>query len=280
MRLRSFRQIHALTTTLTHTWIRSLTRLRGPAGAHPRHVRRAEKRLTKAQRALSRARKGSARRAKARQRVARLHHELAVRRGTALHTVTKELATRFATVAIEDLNVLGMTSSARGTVEVPGTRVRQKAGLNRAILDVAPGELRRQLDYKTSWYGSRLAVLDRWWPSSKTCSACSWQNPRLALADRTFHCDSCGLRIDRDTNAARNIAAHAVLDATHPAAQVVPGRGETENARGAPIRLPDPRAGEQAAKKREGARLTSPASPRRSIPPASPNPRQEQAKLF
>ncbi|MEV6750104.1 zinc ribbon domain-containing protein [Streptomyces sp. NPDC051080] len=111
-------------------------------------------------------------------------------------------------------------------------------------------------------------------------SACSWQNPRLTLADRTFHCDACGLRIDRDTNAARNIAAHAVLDGTQPAGTVAPGSGETQNARGASVRLPVPRAGKQDALKREDARPTSPAPPRRSNPPTSPNPRQEQAKLF
>ncbi|WSD71711.1 transposase [Streptomyces sp. NBC_01591] len=247
---------------------------------NPRHVRRAEKRLAKAQRALSRTQKGSARRAKARHRVARLHHEVAVRRDTTLHAVTKQLTTRFAVVAIEDLNVAGMTSTARGTTAAPGKKVRQKAGLNRSILDAAPGELRRQLTYKTSWYGSQLAVLDRWWPSSKTCSACSWQNPRLTLADRTFHCDACGLRIDRDTNAARNIAANAVLSGTQPAGTVAPGSGETQNARGASVSLPSPRDGKQDAKKREDARPASPAPPRRSNPPTSPNPRQEQVKLF
>lgn len=113
--------------------------------ANPRHVRQAEKRLIKAQQALSRTEKGSSRREKARHRVARLHHELAVRRATALHALTKRLTTGFAAVAVEDLNVAGMTRSARGTPTAPGTRVRQKAGLNRAILDVAPGELRRQL---------------------------------------------------------------------------------------------------------------------------------------
>ncbi|MEU4213228.1 RNA-guided endonuclease TnpB family protein [Streptomyces sp. NPDC026206] len=145
--------------------------------ANPRHVRQAEKRLAKAQRTLSRTEKGSARRHKARSRVARLHHELAERRATALHALTKRLTTGFTTVAIEDLNVAGMTRSARGTLAAPGRCVRQKSGLNRAILDAAPGELRRQLTYKTTWYGSTLAVLDRWWPSNKTCSACRWQNP-------------------------------------------------------------------------------------------------------
>ncbi len=247
---------------------------------NPRHVHRAEKRLAKAQRALSRTQKGSARRAKARRRVGRMHHEVAVRRDSALHALTKQLTTRFATVAIEDLNVAGMTRSARGTVTAHGSRVRQKAGLNKAILDAAPGELRRQLDYKASWYGSQLAVLDRWWPSSKTCSACGWQNPRLALADRTFHCTECGLRIDRDVNAAHNIAAHAALPSTETEAQVAPGRGETLNARGASVRLPGPRAEKQEAMKREDAAPNGPAPPRRSNPPTSHTPHHEQAKLF
>ncbi|GAA0896537.1 hypothetical protein GCM10009574_073820 [Streptomyces asiaticus] len=187
------------------------------------------------------------RRAKARGRVARLHHEVAVRRSTVLHAMTKQLATRFAEVAIEDLNVAGMTRTARGTLDAPGRRVMQKAGLNRSILDASPGELRRQLAYKTCWYGSTLVVLDRWWPSSKTCSACGWQNPRLTLADRTFHCTNCTLTIDRDLNAARNIAYHAApVDRS-----VAPGRGETQNARGASMRPSSPRAGRQEAMKRE-----------------------------
>ncbi|MET9175872.1 RNA-guided endonuclease TnpB family protein [Streptomyces misionensis] len=229
---------------------------------NPRHVRKAEHRLAKAQRVLARTQKGSARRDKARRRVARLHHEVAVRRSTVLHALTKQLTTRFAEVAIEDLNVAGMTRTARGTLEKPGRRVRQKAGLNRAILDTAPGELRRQLTYKTRWYGSTLAVLDRWFPSSKTCSACGWQNSHLTLADRTFHCTNCTLTIDRDLNAARNIAAHAV-PVDRP---VAPGRGETQNARGAPVRPPGPRAGRQEAKKREDTSPIRPVPSQRSDP--------------
>ncbi|MFF3967881.1 RNA-guided endonuclease TnpB family protein [Streptomyces griseorubiginosus] len=229
---------------------------------NPRHVWKAEQRLAKAQRALSRTQKGSARRAKARRRVARLHHEVAVRRSTVLHAMTKQLTTRFAEIAIEDLNVAGMTRTARGTLDKPGRRVRQKAGLNRAILDAAPGELRRQLTYKTCWYGSTLAVLDRWWPSSKTCSACGWQNPRLTLANRTFHCSNCTLTIDRDVNAARNIAAHAVpVDRA-----VARGKGKTLNAREAPIRPPSPRAGRQEAMKREDTSPPGPVPPQRSDP--------------
>lgn len=237
--------------------------------ANPRHVQAATRRLVKAQRALSRAQLGSGRREKARQRVARLHHQVAERRASVLHQLTKRLATGFAVVAVEDLHVSGMTRSARGSADQPGRRVRQKAGLNRAILDAAPGELRRQLAYKTSWYGSKLAVVDRWFPSSKTCSMCGWQNPRLLLSDRTFTCSNCETVMDRDWNAARNIARHAV-----PVDQnVAPDRGETLNARGASVRPAVPRGGRQEALKREDP-ADKAGPPRRSDPPALPAPRR------
>lgn len=222
---------------------------------NPRHLKAAMRRLKRAQQALSRTQKGSARREKAKRRVARLHGQVTERRATFLHTLTKRLATGHAAVAIEDLNVAGMTRSARGTVDAPGRKVRQKAGLNRAILDASPGELRRQLTYKTSWYGSQLAVCDRWFPSSKTCSACGEQNPRLTLADRVFTC-SCGLVLNRDVNAARNIAAHAVIAPSVGA--VASGRGETLNARGALVSPATPRGGWRGALKREGV---APATP-------------------
>ncbi|MFE1383464.1 RNA-guided endonuclease InsQ/TnpB family protein [Streptomyces sp. NPDC058740] len=244
--------------------------------ANPQHLARDKQRLAKAQRALSRTAKGSRRRDRARRKVARLHHEVAVRRESALHLVTKRLAARFAVVAVEDLHVAGMTASARGTREAPGRRVRQKAGLNRAVLDAAPGEFRRQLTYKTAWYGSKLAVLDRWFASSKTCSACGWQNPRLTLADRTFNCPGCGLTIDRDLNAARNIARHAVVADASP---VAPGRGETQNARRAPARPDGPKAARHGATKREDTRPPGQVPPQRSNPLASP-PTQTQATLF
>ncbi|MFH9959063.1 RNA-guided endonuclease InsQ/TnpB family protein [Streptomyces roseolus] len=229
--------------------------------ANPRHLARAERRLVKAQRALSRTQKGSRRRDRARREVARLHHEVAVRRTDALHTVTKQLATRFAVVAVEDLHVTGMTASARGTLEKPGHRVRQKAGLNRAVLDAAPGEFRRQLTYKTFWYGSQLAVCDRWFPSSKTCSACGWQNPHLTLADRTFHCHGCGQTIDRDLNAARNIAHQATVADVSP---VAPGRGETQNDRGAPVSPDGRKTARHGATKREDTRPLGRMPPQQS----------------
>ncbi|MFE7194000.1 RNA-guided endonuclease InsQ/TnpB family protein [Kitasatospora sp. NPDC057595] len=244
---------------------------------NPRHLRTAAKRLAKAQRALARTVKGSGRREKARRRVARFHHEVAVRRAGGIHRLTKQLATGFAVVAVEDLNVAGMTASARGSVERPGRKVRQKAGLNRSVLDAAPAEIRRQLTYKTSWYGSQLAVCDRWFPSSKTCSACGRQDPRLTLADREYHCGHCGLRLDRDLNAARNIAVHA-----RTALTTAPGRGvasPVEDARGAHIRPAVPRDRRQSAMKREDSRPPGQLSPQRGDPLALP-PTHDQPTLF
>ncbi|GLW73704.1 transposase [Kitasatospora phosalacinea] len=209
--------------------------------ANPRHLDQWTRQLAKAQRALSRTERGSKRRVKAARKVGAIQHRIAQRRASTVHLLTKKLATRFAAVAVEDLNVRGMSTSARGTVEQPGRRVRQKAGLNRAILDAAPGELRRQLTYKTSWYGSNLAVLDRWHPSSKTCSSCGSAKPKLTLSERVFHCPTCGLAIDRDHNAAINIARHAV--------PLVEG---DVNARRSPTPTASGQAGRAARQKREG----------------------------
>ena len=204
---------------------------------NPRWGNAARDRLVKAQRAYARTQRGSANRAKADRRVATLQARLAEQRSSWIHQVTKQLATGWATIAIEDLNVTGMTSSARGTIEQPGRRVRRKAGLNRAILDVGFGEFRRQLTYKTRWYGAHLVVVDRWLPSSKTCSACGWHNPNLTLADRTYRCGQCGLSIDRDLNAAINIAAKAAQTTDPPQQQ-----GRPMPARAKPARPPRDRS--------------------------------------
>ncbi|WP_242643611.1 transposase [Streptomyces laculatispora] len=136
--------------------------------------------------------------------------------------------------------------------------------------------MRRQLTYKASWYGSQLAVLDRWWPSSKTCSDCDWQNSRQTLADRVFHCAVCGLAMDRDLNAARNVERHAVVADAHSVPPVSPGTGETQNASGVPIRLLASRGRKQETAKWEGTGPPGTVSPRRSNSPTSPNPRQSR----
>ncbi|WP_169702090.1 RNA-guided endonuclease InsQ/TnpB family protein [Janibacter terrae] len=173
-------------------------------------------------------RRPTTRRLKSQAQVARAHADLAERRATTQHALTKRLSTSHDVVAIEDLNVAGMTRTARGTLEQSGSNVRAKAGLNRSILDVGFGEIRRQLTYKAAWYGSRLAVIDRWEPTSKTCSTCGTARATLPLAEREYHCTTCDTRIDRDLNAARNILAAAVMldDAR--------GKQESRNAHGGP----------------------------------------------
>jgi putative transposase len=96
---------------------------------------------------------------------------------------------------IEDLNVKGMMKNKR---------------LSRSIADVGWGEFRCQLDYKSKWYDSTILVADRFYPSSKLCSNCGWKYTLLQLSDRVFKCQKCGLKIDRDLNAAKNLQKYPV----------------------------------------------------------------------
>jgi putative transposase len=160
--------------------------------ANPRHERRDRNRLTRAQRNLSRRQKGSANREKARRRVARVHTRITDRRRDHLHKLTTRLVRDNQTVVIEDLCVRGMAKNHL---------------LARAISDASWAELRRQLTYKTAWYGRQLIVIDRFAPSSKTCSTCGRVRPILSLGLRVWSCVDCGVTHDRDINAARNILA-------------------------------------------------------------------------
>jgi putative transposase len=108
-----------------------------------------------------------------------------------------------------------------------------KRRLGRRMADAALGELRRQLDYKTTDRHHTLVAVDRFYPSSKTCSACGKAKATLPLGERVFQCDHCGFTCDRDLNAARTIAAEAIrlIDQHHYPEQVVAGlRPETQNA--------------------------------------------------
>jgi putative transposase len=139
--------------------------------------------------------------------VAKVHHRVANLRENHLHRVTASLAKRHDVIGVETLAIKPMM--ARG----PGW----KKHLNRGIADASMGELLRQLDYKTTWYGSTLVKAPRTYPSSKTCSTCGTVKAKLALNQRTFWCDHCGTRLDRDLNAAINLAHRAAK--TTPAAQ-------------------------------------------------------------
>jgi putative transposase len=199
--------------------------------ANPKHGSRYAQRLARIQRECSR-RRGPAtgrapskrwRRSKA--RLTKVHAKVAASRADGLHKLTTRLASSHRAVVVEDLSVRGMTASAKGSGHWRG-----KAGLNRALLDAAPGELRRQLTYKTAWHGSALVVADRWYPSSKTCSWCKAVKAKLPLSERTFRCEHCGLVADRDRNAAANLACLA--EAIGTASGVGTGPSNGTNAQG------------------------------------------------
>lgn len=179
---------------------------------NPRIGRKTQRRIEKLQRAIARAQQGSNRRRRLVERLAKAQHLRALQRRTVQDAFTKDLATGFAGIGLEDLNVAGMSSSGKGALDAPGTNVRAKAGLNRSILDVGFAEIRRQLEYKSRWYGSQLTIIDRFLPTSKTCAQCGTVKSKLSLAERRFTCE-CGYEADRDINAARNIAAAAMLAA-------------------------------------------------------------------
>jgi putative transposase len=175
--------------------------------ANPRHLDRKAKNLARYQRRMSRKQRGSANRRKAKTKVARAHRKVRHARADFLHRTSTRLVTDHDLVVIEDLNVRGAMASASGTVQQPGKNVAQKRGLSRAIADASWGEFRRQLEYKAERAGKTLVVIDRWHPSSKTCSHCGHVLNKLALHRRSWTCPSCRTWHDRDINAAKNILA-------------------------------------------------------------------------
>ena len=155
----------------------------------PKPLRKLLGKLQRLSRSLSRKKRGSANRRKAQQLLARLHARIANARQDFLHKFTTDLAKRFSTIGIEDLNVRGM--------------VRNHC-LARAIVDVGWSEARRQLSYKSVLTGAELVVHDRWFASSKMCSACGLVLDELPLSVREWTCE-CGAAHDRDKNAAKNL---------------------------------------------------------------------------
>jgi putative transposase len=141
--------------------------------------------------------------------IARLRARQARRRLDFTHKLTTDLTKSHGWVGIEDLRVKGMTRSAKGTVDAPGRNVRQKAGLDRGILDNAPYERHRQLAYKTGRYGSELRLVPA--PgTSQTCSACGYRDPESRPGcGRVFACTACGHQAHADHNASMVIEARA-----------------------------------------------------------------------
>jgi putative transposase len=171
----------------------------------PRSRREREMRI--AQRALARCRRGSKRRSKVREKLARIQRRITNARSTYLHKVSARLARDYAFIAVEKLNVKNMTGSARGTADNPGTNVRQKAGLNKALLDAALAMLISYTSYKAERAGGEM-VKENAAHSSQDCSSCDERVPK-PLSERTHRCN-CGLVLHRDHNAAINILNRAL----------------------------------------------------------------------
>ncbi|MGN9777035.1 RNA-guided endonuclease InsQ/TnpB family protein [Micromonospora sp. H33] len=169
----------------------------GEKVTNPHHERTDRRKLAKAQKTLSRKEKGSANRAKARIKVARIHARITDRRRDLLHKLSTRLVRENQTVVIEDLTVHNMLRNHR---------------LARAISDAAWSDLRAMLEYKAAWYGRTVIAVDRWYPSTKTCSGCGRINTTMNLGVRRWTCPGCGRKHDRDVNAARNILAAGLAE--------------------------------------------------------------------
>ena len=159
----------------------------GTCFENPRALKRSLVRLKRLQRRVSRRKPGSANRQKAVKQLAKAHYRVANIRKDSLHQATTWLAKHKSAIVLEDLHVNGMLKNHH---------------LAQAIADVGMSEFRRQLQYKGHWYGCEVFLADRFFPSSKQCSRCGTVKDSLSLSERTYHCENCGLIIDRDWNAA------------------------------------------------------------------------------
>lgn len=161
---------------------------------NPKPLYREQRKLARLQRELSRRTKGGANWRKTKAKVQKCHVRIANIRKYTLHDISHHVTATLQpkTIVLEDLNVAGMVKNHC---------------LAKAISDVGFGELRRQIEYKAKRHGIEVIVASRWFPSSKTCSRCGCVKDTLDLSERTYVCEHCGLEIDRDYNAARNLAA-------------------------------------------------------------------------
>lgn len=215
-----------------------------PLKAHERRLRRYQRCMKrrqgpdrkKGQRASKRYRRQKA-------KVSRLHRRIADTRADACHKLTANLVRTHGKVVVEKLSVTGMTRNRR---------------LAKAVADSGLARIRPQVAYKAPWYGSTCVQADRWYPSSKLCSACGAKNDQLQLRHRRWACVACGVEHDRDDNAGLNLARYLVQERTASAA----GTGaDGSDARGEDVR---PRPARRPSWKREAR--TAPAGKASSVP--------------
>ncbi|NEW57883.1 IS200/IS605 family element transposase accessory protein TnpB, partial [Nocardia cyriacigeorgica] len=169
----------------------------GEKVSNPGHEKNDRASLVKAQRGLAKKQKGSRNRAKARLKVARIHARITDRRMDHLHKLSTRLVRENQVIAIEDLSVRNMVRNHR---------------LARAISDASWSRFRTMLEYKADWHGRTVVAVDRFYPSSKTCSTCGRINDMMPWRVREWECP-CGARHDRDVNAAKNILAGLAVQA-------------------------------------------------------------------
>lgn len=170
----------------------------------PESFARLDRQRRKAQRVLARRKRGSRNYARQRKRVAALAAKTGRIRKDFLHRTSTSIARRYGVVVLEDLKIRNMTASAKGTVEEPGRMVRQKAGLNRSILEQGWAMFATLLDYKLTERGGYLATVNPAY-TSQTCSACGSIDSRSRKNQAVFSCRTCGFDIHADTNAAINV---------------------------------------------------------------------------
>ncbi|WP_274560063.1 RNA-guided endonuclease InsQ/TnpB family protein [Streptomyces spiramyceticus] len=185
---------------------------------HPRLLKKYAKELARWQRELHRKQKGSKNREKARKRIARLY--------AFIGDVRRDMLDQFTTRLVRENQVLVVENLAIANLMRPsvGKGRRRKAGLSRSIIDAAWGELLRQLRYKCEWYGRTLVIVDRFFPSTRRCSACHTKGPRLDLSVREWTCTECRVVHDRDENAAVNLRDEGMRLYWLVAAALPPGK--------------------------------------------------------
>ena len=167
--------------------------------ANPRWIQKSEKKLKRLQRELARRKRASKRRERTRLRLARQHAKVANQRKDWLDKITTYMVRKYDVIALENLNVRGMVKNHN---------------LAKAITNVSFGEFNRQIEYKAQMYGKQIYRVDRFFPSSKTCSVCGCVQEKMPLHIREWTCPDCGAHHDRDINAATNLLRQAMPEVT------------------------------------------------------------------
>ena len=181
--------------------------------ANPRHLKKHEFNLARKQKKLSRKQKGSNTRNKARKIVARVHERISNIRVDYLHKLSRKLVNDNQVIVVENLNTKGMV---------------RNHNLAKAISDAGWGMFVNFLSYKLENVGKVLVEIDRWFPSSKTCSSCLYQVSEMPLDVRMWECPNCGAKHDRDENAAKNIRAEGI--------RILQSSGTGDSANGGDVR--------------------------------------------